>query len=203
MPKRCLPTLQVADLVWRAIFDELPVKVAAYLQREFFTQGAATDVQRVFKTIAAPPHHGGKLWLPSFWAGVFGTCPGSGGGTNLLEARHSAWEAELKCRAKAGLLAAFEGVQHIYSKWGKTFEWGKAMRMGNFPAGDNEYLMNSSALRSQGRSPAVDYWKMKAEGNYVKFEICSLVSRCNFCAGLMQPESQDSCRAKVLGPLVA
>ena len=87
---QCLPTLQVADLVWRAIFDELPVKVAAYLQREFFTQGAVTDVQRVFKTIAAPPHHGEKLWLPSFWAGVFETCPGSGGGTNPLEARHSA-----------------------------------------------------------------------------------------------------------------
>ena len=130
-------------------------------------------MQRVFKTIVALPQHGGKLWLPSFWAGVFGTCPGSGAGSNPLEARHAAWEAELKSRTRSSLLATFDGLQHLYAKWRKTFEWGTAMRMSAFPVGESEHLMNSATLRSQGRSPAVDYWKMRNEGNHVKFRVCN------------------------------
>ncbi|CAE6945734.1 RPL15 [Symbiodinium natans] len=170
---RCLPTLQLTDLIWRAIFQDLPADAAAYLQRQFFQKCAVADVQRVFKTIVALPQHGGKLWLPSFWAGVFGTCPGSGAGSNPLEARHAAWEAELKSRTRSSLLATFDGLQHLYAKWRKTFEWGTAMRMSAFPVGESEHLMNSATLRSQGRSPAVDYWKMRNEGNHVKFRVCN------------------------------
>ena len=120
---RCLPTLQLADAIWQVIFEELPADVAKYLQRQFFAQGTVQDLQRVFKGVRAPARSAKKLWVPSFWVGILGTSPGSGGGTNPLEARHASWEAELKSRTKDGLLTALRGMQHLYSKWATVFEW--------------------------------------------------------------------------------
>ena len=152
----------------------MPAEVASYLQREFFTQCTVADLRHIYKTVQAPARGAQRLWLPSFWVGVFGTCPGAGGGTNPLEARHGSWEAELKCRTKDGLLSAMQGMQHLYKKWRGIFDWGKPMKMTNFPVAENDYLLNSAALRSQGRSPAVDYWRQRDTGNYVKFHICDL-----------------------------
>ena len=123
---RCLPTLQLADAIWQVIFEELPADVAKYLQRQFFAQGTVQDLQRVFKGVRAPARSAEKLWVPSFWLGILGTSPGSGGGTNPLEARHASWEAELKSRTKDGLLTALRGMQHLYSKWVTVFELGQA-----------------------------------------------------------------------------
>ena len=120
--RRCLPTLQLADAIWQVIFEEL----AKYLQRQFFAQGTVQDLQRIFKGARAPARSAKKLWVPSFWLGILGTSPGSGGGTNPLEARHASWEAELKSRTKAGLLTALRGMQHLYSKWVTVFELGQA-----------------------------------------------------------------------------
>ena len=98
--------MQLADAVWQVIFENLPTEAATYLQKEFFAQSSVEDLKRVFKTIKAPARGAQKLWLPSFWSGVFGTCPGAGGGTNPLEARHGSWEAELQSRTKDGLVSA-------------------------------------------------------------------------------------------------
>ena len=171
---RCLPTLQLADAIWQVIFEELPADVAKYLQRQFFAQGTVQDLQRIFKGARAPARSAKKLWVPSFWLGILGTSPGSGSGTNPLEARHASWEAELKSRTKDGLLTALRGMQHLYSKWVTVFEWGKPMRMSAFSARENEYLLNSASQRSQGRSPAIDYWKGRQNQNYNKLRICCL-----------------------------
>ena len=56
------------------------------------------DARHVFKTVTTPPHHGDKMWHPSFWASIFGTSAGSSAGSNPLEARHAPWEAKLQSR---------------------------------------------------------------------------------------------------------
>ncbi|CAE7930046.1 RPL15 [Symbiodinium necroappetens] len=174
---RCLPTLQLADVIWQVIFEHCPAEASTYMQREFFSQASVQDLQRLFKRVGEPARGAKKLWVPSFWAGIFGTMPGSGGGTNPLEARHSSWEAELKGRTKDGLLSAMQGMQNLYRKWIGIFEWGKPIRMSCFSTEENEYLLNSATLRSQKRSPAVDYWKERHQGNYQKFHICNSMGR--------------------------
>ena len=62
-----------------------------------------------------------------FLGSILGSSPGSGGGTNPLEAPHSCWEANLNSRTKDGLFTALHGMQHLCSKWSSVFEWGKPM----------------------------------------------------------------------------
>ena len=157
---RCLPTLQLADAIWQVIFEELPADVAKYLQRQFSLRRALCRTSSASSKVsglrhAAPRNFGCQV---SAWVGILGTSPGSGGGTNPLEARRASWEAELKSRTRDGLLTALRDMQRLYSKWVTVFEWGKPLRMSAFSADENEYLLNSASLRSQGRSPAIDYW---------------------------------------------
>ena len=72
-----------------------PLEAAKYLQKEFRSLVSMDYVQHVFNKVTSPPHQKGKLWLPTFWAGVLGICPGSGSG-------------------KDGLLCAFTGLEHLY-----------------------------------------------------------------------------------------
>ena len=44
-----------------------------------------------------------------FLGSILGRSPGSGGGTNPLEAPHSSWEANLNSRTKDGLFTALHG----------------------------------------------------------------------------------------------
>eukprot|EP00439_Symbiodinium_sp_Y106_P008550 s11911_g1.t1 len=148
---QCLPTLQLADAIWQVIFEELPADVAKYLQRQFSLRRALCRTSSASSKVsglrhAAPRNFGCQV---SAWV--------SGGGTNPLEARRASWEAELKSRTRDGLLTALRGMQRLYSKWVTVFEWGKPLRMSAFSADENEYLLNSASLRSQGRSPAIDY----------------------------------------------
>ena len=74
--RRCLPTLQLADVIWQVIFEHCRAEASTYMQREFSSQASVQDLQRLFKKVGEPARGAKKLWVPSFWAGIFGTMPG-------------------------------------------------------------------------------------------------------------------------------
>lgn len=167
---RTLPTVQLADAIWQVVFRDIESRgegnAVVYLQSNFFECGTVEVTQRFSRGLEKCAWDSKKVWQPSFWIGIFGTFPGTGSGAEGLEARHSSWQKEIQARSKTSLCDVFQAMQELYERWSSIFDWGKAMKMTTLPGTLNDHLLKSGTMQTQGRSPAVDYWKSRSEGNY-------------------------------------
>lgn len=156
---RQLPTVQLLDGVWGATFQWLSrVNKAAvtYLQKQYFKSVSVEGLSKRFRCREAM--RGDSLWFGTFWSGIVGTYPGSASGTQTIEGFHSSWQAKLKKNARASPLELFSHMQELFNDWCAEFAWDEDRSFQTWPSEPAQDLLNGQALRSVGRSPAVDFW---------------------------------------------
>ena len=61
-------------------------------------------------------------------------------------------------------------MEELYESWDQTFAWGSDVSFTNFPRQYNESLLNGCGLKAVGRSTAVEFWRARGHGNYVKLQ---------------------------------
>ena len=112
------------------------------------------------------------MLMGGHWYGVLGTAPGTGTGSQTIEARHSDWETLAKSKNRSDMFEIWPVMENIYDTWNDTFAWGAEVSFTNDPHHFNETLLNGGGLKSVGRSTAVDFWRQRNQGdghgNYVK-----------------------------------
>ena len=59
-------------------------------------------------------------------------------------------------------------MEELYQTWEDTFSWGADISFTHVPKHYNEALVNGGGLRSVGRSTAVEFWRQRDEGNFVR-----------------------------------
>eukprot|EP00973_Karenia_brevis_P046015 6373799-Karenia_brevis.AAC.1 len=58
-------------------------------------------------------------------------------------------------------------MQEMYTEhWCDIFHWGQPCSFDHYPTEYDDNLLNGGALRTAGRSPAVDFWRNRDNGNY-------------------------------------
>ena len=98
-------------------------------------------------------------YFAGFWAGVTGTYPGSGTGTQPLESFHSYWHLRVRSAARTTPTEIFSSMQKLFEEdWCKKFQWAERRSFLTWPDKPAMDLLNSQSLRTAGRSPAVDFW---------------------------------------------
>ena len=113
---RHLPTLELFSAVWCQFMSELEAsgqkEVVGYLRREYIREVSVGTVSKMFKL---HPSLEPKLLWADYWAGVFGTHPGSATGTQTLEAFHSFWQRRIQDQARAAPNRILEIMQGLYA----------------------------------------------------------------------------------------
>lgn len=139
-----------------------------YLQETFFVLSSIKNLQKVFKHIKRGTWNGREqMWTAGHWYGILGTVPGTGSGTLTLEARHAQWEDIVRTGTQKNIFRILPQMQEMYDDhWSDLFGWGEKLSFDHFPKQYDESLLNGGALRSAGRSPAVDFWRNRGEGNH-------------------------------------
>eukprot|EP00438_Fugacium_kawagutii_P008368 Skav228124 [mRNA] locus=scaffold1220:246254:247684:+ [translate_table: standard] len=156
---RQLPTVQLLDGVWGATFEWLSrVNKAAvtYLQKQYFKSVSVEGLSKRFRCQHAM--RGDSLWFATFWSGIVGTYPGSASGTQTIEGFHSSWQAKLEKNARTSPLDLFSHMQELLDDWSVEFGWDEERSFQTWPPEPAQDLLNGQALRSVGRSPAIDFW---------------------------------------------
>ena len=149
-------------------------RASEYLQTTYFKQLDRASLQRQF-WCSVPVWHETNCWFAGLWAGVTGTYPGSGSGTQTLESFHSYWQEAVKQSTRADPRAIFGRMERLFRDgWSEKFAWSEARVFQTWPQCPAQELLNGQALRTAGRSPAVDFWnnrepKLCGFRNYYKF----------------------------------
>ena len=171
---RTLPTLSLFDIVSRVFFEHLKKAgehdAQEYLARWYYATVSLKNAQVVFKGVDEAAYGGQALLLAGHWIGVFGTYPGTGSGSQAIESMHSGWEKEVRAETRADFTNVFAGMQKLYKKWKAKYSWGTALHFTNFPNTANPTLINSSSLRSHGRSTAKEFYNGRMRPNYYKVQ---------------------------------
>ena len=68
---------------------------AEYLYRTYFQEVGLASAQVVFKGLRATCWGQATLLMAGHWYGVLGTAPGTGTGSQTIEARHSQWQTDV------------------------------------------------------------------------------------------------------------
>ena len=172
---RAVPTVQMFDAVWQLAFawlEKLCRPAAKYLQDTYFSKHAPESLHKVFHCTKAL-WGAEKVWFAGFWAGILGTYPGSSSGNQALESFHGYWQARVANQSRATPTTIFKAMESLYAEdWCSKFAWAESRAFVTWPDQHSAALLNSQALRSVGRSPAVDYWKERGP---------KLCGNCNHC----------------------
>ena len=165
-------SLQLYDALWEGMFNMAEhvwkeKAVCDYLKRLYFQKESISSLQKYVKGITSSTFDRSFAWYSSHWYGVLGTLPRVGSGTLTLEARHSQWEMEVRRSVGYKVFKMLPKMQEMYNdSWQKVFSWGEACSFDHFPTSYDEGLLNGGTLRTNGRSPAVDFWQQRGKGNY-------------------------------------
>ena len=109
--------------------------------------------------VGEPVSEMSTCWFAGFWAGVSGTYPGSGTGTQTLESFHSYWHFRVRSAVRTTPTEIFSSMQKLFEEdWCKKFQWAERRSVLTWPDKPAMDLLNSQSLRTAGRSPAVDFW---------------------------------------------
>ena len=159
---RILPTVQLFDAIWRVVFDELrrdgQHAVVKYLMDEFIAEFNVSNLAKNMRVTTAAEGRTTILFA-GFWSGILGTYPGTGSGSQALESFHAFWQSLLHKEMRASPVSVFDGMQRLFKEhFEQRFQWGVHRTFDNFPKEHARDVMNGGALRTVGRSPAVDYW---------------------------------------------
>ena len=170
---RFAPTLQLFDGLWRVFLHVLEhvyrePHAAAYLRATYFSSPTLTNAQQQFKLLGHTAWKTSDILVAGHWYGILGTAPGTGTGSQSIEARHADWQEKIRSRCSASLLTIFDAMQELYSDWVDTFSWGSEVSFANLPRTVNEVFVNGSGLARLGRSTAVEFWKKRGQGNFVQ-----------------------------------
>ncbi|CAE7644868.1 hypothetical protein AK812_SmicGene6215 [Symbiodinium microadriaticum] len=117
---RTLPTVVLLDVVWHAAFawlQKISKSAAEYLQTTYFKQVDRASLQRQF-WCGVPVWHETNWWFAGFWAGVTGTYPGSGFGTQTLESFHSYWQEAVRQSTRADHEQSLAGWKRSFATTG-------------------------------------------------------------------------------------
>jgi hypothetical protein len=110
--------------VWECFFQELRANrqetVSEYLQKEYLKQ-VPTDTLGKMYQVRSSPNLPKKLWWADYWAGTLGTHPGSGTGTQTLEAFHSFWHRQIRDQVRANPTQILQVMQNLYNGPWKTW----------------------------------------------------------------------------------
>ncbi len=63
------------------------------------------------------------LWSPH-WSGIIGTHPGTGSGSQTIEAFHSVWQQYVKDSTRNTVTTVFDLMDRMYkNEWNEKFKW--------------------------------------------------------------------------------
>ena len=158
---RFIPSIQLFDATWHHIFRWLETRghkrVAEYLQTHYFYHVAPEDLQKQMRCGACVYGRKG-VWFASFWSGILSTYPGTESGTQTIESMHSHWQRVLSAACRAAPQAIFDSMQQIYTEhWCQKYAWKERRAFTTWPQEPAPALLNGQTLRTQGRSPAIDF----------------------------------------------
>ena len=169
---RYVPTLELYDALWRPYFHSLRARgqgdVVDYLCSQYFDEVAAEKVRKGLR-VGALAWGSTNVLFSGHWCGVLGTHPGTGTGSQTVEALHNVWSQTLRAKTKDSPGGVLESMQRLFRDvWCARYSWGQTRRWSMHPPAFNPHLFNSHTLRVFGRSPARDYWEHRATPNYAK-----------------------------------
>ena len=139
-----------------------------YLQTTYFQEPPTASVGKLYKRLTAAGWGSFTFLLSGFWYGILGTAPGTGIGSQTIEARHSQWHTHIRKTARYIVFTLFPTLQELFKTWRDTFEWGKTVSFTDRPREFNPCLLNGATLRQLGRSTAAQWWATRSNPNYVK-----------------------------------
>ncbi|CAE7390174.1 unnamed protein product [Symbiodinium necroappetens] len=158
---RVMPTIILFDAVWHLTFawlEQVSKDACAYLKSTYFDQMKRASLQGQF-WCGEPVWNSNSCWFAGFWAGVTGTYPGSGSGTQPLESFHAYWQDAVRSSVRSDPRAIFARMEKLFhDDWAKKFEWEESRVFQTWPQYPAQELLNGQALRTAGRSPAVDFY---------------------------------------------
>lgn len=101
-----------------------------------------------------------NMFVFGFWIGIFGTAPGIGTGSLILEARHSQWEVEISEKSKASVLNILPTIQTLYREyWDKIVQWDRIVSFSSTPTHYCDTLLNGVPLNQVGISNTKQFWE--------------------------------------------
>ena len=164
---RMLPSLQLFDAIWRIVFSEMDRRgqhaCLKYIKDTYFMEVRVANISKHLLCSAASPGHD-LILFAGFWAGILGTYPGSGSGTQALESFHAYWQSLVQKEARPSPVRIFDVMQRLYKDtFAHKYAWGQPRTFGNIPKDHARCLINGAGLRSAGRSPAVDFWAKREQ----------------------------------------
>jgi hypothetical protein len=128
---RHLPTLQLFDAVWFALFQHLvrnkESAVVGYLQREYWWRIPLSGLASRWSMRETAWQQSHVLFAPH-WTGVMGTMPGTGSGSQTVESFHSYWQSLVTGMKRADVLDVIAGIQRLYRE-----EWRHYFRLDDVP----------------------------------------------------------------------
>ncbi len=160
---RFLPTLQLYDACWRVIFAMMShwgeAVASAYLRNTYFLEISLESAQKhgvSGEHVGAPATSCSQDTGRGFWAPTPARPRGIRPWSPSIRSR---WQHELNSRGRANPRRIFAEMHKLFTdSWQKTFSWGTARSFCLYPRYLSEDLFNGAALRTAGRSPAVDFW---------------------------------------------
>ena len=162
---RVLPTIILFDAVWHVTFawlQKVSEQACDYLKSTYFNLVERASLEKQF-WCGTPVFHSTCCWFAGFWAGVTGTYPGSGSGTQPLESFHAYWQDAVRASVRSDPRAIFSRMERLYEEdWATKFAWQDARVFQTWPQHPAQELLNGQALRTAGRSPAVDFFNERA-----------------------------------------
>ncbi|CAE7471918.1 Usp36 [Symbiodinium sp. CCMP2592] len=101
---RFLQTVVLFDAVWQLTFSWLETvskKAATYLKQTYFHKVPVSSLRKQMH-VGQPvgKSEDASCWFAGFWAGVTGTYPGTGSGTQSLESFHAYWQAQVRSKVR-------------------------------------------------------------------------------------------------------
>jgi hypothetical protein len=155
---RLIPTLPLFHYLWRGLLarmkEEGESAAAAWLQ----------SYERPVPQRLLPP--GKQEWaFVGWWSGLQGIFPGTGSGSEAVEAFHAPWQAAVEAlKAKANLLTILPVMQQFCRSWESQLPWFGTCPVSPRLLGEDPQLLNGTALQRVGRSTAVDFHRAHTAG---------------------------------------
>ncbi len=116
-----------------------------------------SNLNKIFRNCHVA-YGGSAAWFAGHWSGVCGIHPGTGSGSQTAEAFHAFW-ASCISRGLIDIGSLLTKMQGLFrEQWSSHFDWGADTPISAWAGEPDHVLLNGTALRSVGRSPAVDFW---------------------------------------------
>jgi hypothetical protein len=107
------------------------------------------------------------MWFAEFWTGVLGTHPGSGTGTQTIEAFHAFWQKLLTPKLRHSPVSLLPLMQKMFEReWRCYLAADDAVQSSPWPIRPDPTFMSGTALRRIGQNSAAEYWQARALPNY-------------------------------------